>query len=330
MELIKYSSIHSKEWDNFVNDHPDGNIYHLSAWKSIVENTYGWTSYYYMLYDKDKIIGIVPFFEVRGINFNKSFLSLPYASYAGILLSEKIHEDDIYDELGWNNELVSIRKVCNDNMTNDSAIVTMVLDLPEDSEELWGKFKAKVRNQVRKAEKSNIEFVTGKQYLDDCIGVYSKNMKRLGTPVHKNSFFRNILEEYKDNSDIWAVTKNGRVVGAMLVIYYKNVVFDYVASTLPEYNRYNVNMMLYWGAIKKSIELGLGKFDFGRSTRDTGTYKFKKQWGTKEIQLDYYVLKNGNKTCIKVPQPGKLSKIWSKSPEFITNWLGPRIRRYIY
>ena len=35
-----------------------------------------------------------------------------------------------------------------------------------------------------------------------------------------------------------------------------------------DFNRYGVNMLLYWEALKFSIESGCRVFDFGRSTRD--------------------------------------------------------------
>ena len=53
------------------------------------------------------------------------------------------------------------------------------------------------------------------------------------------------------------------------------------ASTLQSANKYDVNMWMYRMILKKAIDLGYKYFDFGRSTRDANTYKFKKQWGAK-------------------------------------------------
>ena len=78
------------------------------------------------------------------------------------------------------------------------------------------------------------------------------------------------------------------------------------------------NNLLYWEAIKYAKKYSLTKFDFGRSTINTGTYKFKLQWGAKPVQL-YYNYKLFGKA--KIPQTNalenkysKLIKIWSKLP----------------
>ena len=42
-------------------------------------------------------------------------------------------------------------------------------------------------------------------------------------------------------------------------------------------------MWMYRMILKRAIDLGYGYFDFGRSTTDANTYKFKKQWGAQPI-----------------------------------------------
>ena len=38
-------------------------------------------------------------------------------------------------------------------------------------------------------------------------------------------------------------------------------------------------MLLYWNLLQRSIERKQRVFDFGRSTMDGNTFRFKKQWG---------------------------------------------------
>jgi lipid II:glycine glycyltransferase (peptidoglycan interpeptide bridge formation enzyme) len=49
-------------------------------------------------------------------------------------------------------------------------------------------------------------------------------------------------------------------------------------------------MLLYWEALKLAIATGDKLFDFGRCTIDSGTYRFKNQWGAQACQLhwDYW------------------------------------------
>ena len=40
-------------------------------------------------------------------------------------------------------------------------------------------------------------------------------------------------------------------------------------------------MLLYWNLLERAVERGQAVFDFGRSTIDGNTYRFKKQWGAR-------------------------------------------------
>jgi lipid II:glycine glycyltransferase (peptidoglycan interpeptide bridge formation enzyme) len=71
----------------------------------------------------------------------------------------------------------------------------MILDLEQDEETQWKALDAKVRNQVRKAEKSGLTAMTGHmELLEGFYEVFCRNMRDLGTPVYSKNFFRNILE----------------------------------------------------------------------------------------------------------------------------------------
>jgi hypothetical protein len=62
--------------------------------------------------------------------------------------------------------------------------VTMILDLAPDIDAQWRMFNAKLRNQIRKTEKSGLRFEIGHlELLDRCYEVFARNMRDLGTPV---------------------------------------------------------------------------------------------------------------------------------------------------
>ena len=101
------------------------------------------------------------------------------------------------------------------------------------------------------------------------------------------------------------------------------------ASSLKEYNKLSPNMLLYWSVLKFAIENGYKQFDFGRSSIESGTYRFKEQWGAKPIQLYwYYWLSNGGKLPELNPHNPKYQtaiNIWKRLPLSVTKIIGPRI-----
>jgi lipid II:glycine glycyltransferase (peptidoglycan interpeptide bridge formation enzyme) len=91
----------------------------------------------------------------------------------------------------------------------------MVLDLLTDEEGQWQVFNAKLRNQIRKAQKSGLKFVVGHlNLLDGFYDVFARNMRDLGTPIYAKHFFHNILEAFAESSRIFAVYHDEEMIAA--------------------------------------------------------------------------------------------------------------------
>ena len=61
----------------------------------------------------------------------------------------------------------------------------------------WKSLDAKVRNQVRKAEKSGVTVVWGREeLLGDFYDVFCINMRNLGSPTHARGFFEAVLRHF--------------------------------------------------------------------------------------------------------------------------------------
>ena len=92
-------------------------------------------------------------------------------------------------------------------------------------------------------------------------------------------------------------------------------------------------MLLYWEALKHAIEQGGRRFDFGRSTTDSGTYRFKRQWGAQPTQLywHYWLPRSAALPALNPDNPKyRLAiRLWQRLPLAVANRLGPRIVRYL-
>jgi CelD/BcsL family acetyltransferase involved in cellulose biosynthesis len=100
-------------------------------------------------------------------------------------------------------------------------------------------------------------------------------------------------------------------------------------------------MMLYWSLLEHVCNLGCKEFDFGRSTYDEGTYKFKRQWGAEPVPLAWSDLVQNlapNQTTTDITSTSSdnvnqiralVEKTWSKLPLGVTTTLGPKIRKHI-
>jgi len=159
-------------------------------------------------------------------------------------------------------------------------------------------------------------------------------MHRLGTPHHSKHFLSELMKLFPTEKGLITVLHNDQIIGGMLYVVVNNVFYDLVANSLYEFNSLSPNNLLYWEAIKKSIDLKCLAFDFGKSTINTGVFRFKQQWGPEvypiyttcmskdgDIMINNNLYENG---FYKIS-----SKLWQKTPSIITNSVGPFIRKYL-
>jgi len=84
--------------------------------------------------------------------------------------------------------------------------------------------------------------------------------------------------------------------------------------------------------IQHAIKAGFRQFDFGRSSPGSGPFKFKAQWGAKEVpQFWEYWTATGELPNLS-PQNTRYSmavRAWKQLPLSVANWIGPSIVRNI-
>jgi hypothetical protein len=83
------------------------------------------------------------------------------------------------------------------------------------------------------------------------------------------------------------------------------------------------NQMLYREAIREVIRRGLRTFDFGRSQWNTGTYRFKEQWGARAVLLYYqYVFRGAAEVPNFAAQQGRRHRRppWKRLPSSPACW----------
>jgi FemAB-related protein (PEP-CTERM system-associated) len=329
-------------WDAFVDACPDATAYHRYGWRAVIEKSFGHTTWYLAAIDgNNDWQGILPLVSMRSMLFGNFLVSVPFVNYGGVLCATATAIQALQSAAeGLRNELhaahVELRhagKMPVELPTRQHK-VTMVLPLEADSDSQWKAFNAKLRNQIRKAEKIGLRTVISHlDLLDEFYDVFAHNMRDLGTPVYGKCFFRNVLETFPETTRIIAVRRGEKTVAAGIVNRFRDAMEIPWASSLSEFNTCCPNNMLYWEAIRFAIAQGLGRFDFGRSTPNEGTYNFKKQWGAEPTPLYWqYLLEPGAplpELNPKNPKYDAAIRLWRKLPVSVTRFLGPHIVRNI-
>ena len=208
---------------------------------------------------------MLPLAHVRSRLFGNKMVSQAFANYGGPLAGDAQAQRALCEyaaELAARNgcESIEYRNVLPlpFDLSPRAGKACMHLSLGEgDAEALWKGFDAKVRNQVRKAEKSGIVPADGgAELLDEFYDVYTVRMRQLGTPCFPKKMMLAILEAFPQNSRVFVVRLEGRAVGGGFTTCYNGLAEIPWASTLTEFNNLCPNNLLYWSVIKYYCQAG--------------------------------------------------------------------------
>jgi FemAB-related protein (PEP-CTERM system-associated) len=328
-------------WDRFVASRPEASIYHRSAWAQVFRKAFGHETRYLAATEGDEIVGILPLVQFKSRLFSRCLVSLPFLNYGGVVADTAAAERALVNaaigvaraEGAAYVELRHTRQYFTD-LPSKRHKVAMVLPLAATADRQWSTLDRKVRNQVRKAQKSGITVTTGGlELLDAFYHVFATNMRDLGTPVYTKAFFREVLTAFPEEARLFCATLEKRTVAASLVLRSRDRMEVPWASALAQFNSLAPNMLLYWEMLRTAVEQGCTHFDFGRCTPLAGTYRFKAQWGALPHELCWeYWLREGQPLPNLSPDNTRFTAaiaIWRKLPVNVTKILGPLVVRNI-
>lgn len=336
---------HPDLWDSYVEKTPVAEFSHLYGWRRVIQKTYGHKPVYlagvHVRENREVVCGILPMFVFQSMAGERRLVSLPFVDTAGILADSKVIEHMLFNkaasmmkktgckamDIRQDRPLWCSGRIEGFNINISTLKVGLKLTLGVSQQELKKRFKSKLRSQINRAVKNGLKAKTGKKELiDPFYRVFSRNMRDLGSPVHSRRFFEAVMEIFYDEAFISVVTHGRKPVAAGFMFRFKNEIKNPWASSLREFRPLSANMLLYWEMMRFSCNLGLARFDMGRSSRNASTFRFKQQWHPRVRQLYWY---QWHKDLV----PFKLETLnfpWlSRVPVTPANLVGPWIRRHI-
>ena len=343
-------------WDDYVQRHPDATPYHRLGWLQSVEEAYGHRGLALVAHSEDELLqGVFPLSLIRYPWGRPKLSSLPFCDVGGPLADNECAYKALIAagsqllkdvgastcEVRYAGASLDLQAPIADHECLPK--VRMLMDLPDNSEQLFQSFKPKLRSQIRKAWKNGLvaDVSTSPSAVARFYPVFAENMKRLGSPVHSLQWFLELKEAYGDRMWLGLVrnrNQNQVIAGGVVLRTGDHAAIPW-ASTRVAFNHLAPNMLLYWSLLAYSSDHGCRQFDFGRSTLNEGTYRFKRQWGANAHNLTWLQLQREGGRPINLNAAvaegtrGKLrpiaEEVWRRLPLILANTLGPRIRRYI-
>lgn len=314
---------------------------HAPEWRTVIRNAYGHEPLYLSVEGDGGGPGVLPAFIVRRPFMGTVVSSMPFLDGGGPLSSSPALDDLLVARLleearRVGAEVVELR--CRQKLGIDvepmEHKVNLTLSLPADETRLWQQLDGRVRNQIRKAERSGLSVECGgADKLDEFYAIFATRMRELGSPVHGRGFFGAVLDAFGERARVTLVRKGAVPIGGLIALAFEDTLTVPWASCLSEYLSLCPNMLLYWETIRAGCAQGFKRFDFGRSTPGSGTYRFKRQWGAEEEPLFWYTIPTRHRRRVSGPGASRhaalLTGSWRRLPLAVTRGLGPHIRKYL-
>lgn len=328
-------------WDAFVNRHPAASGYHAWKWRRVFEAAFGHETLYIAAREGDQVVGVLPLVIFCSRLFGRFAVSLPFVNYGGVRARDPEVVQLLVQQataIAGERRLshVELRHTARQlpNLPARQHKVAMRLALERNATRAWDVLDSRVRNHIRKAQKTGLVARTGgPELLDRFYAVFARNMRDLGTPVYAIRFFQYVLSTFPETSRVFLVDHGNVTVAAGIALVHRDTIEVPWASSLREYRRQSPNTLLYWRVLEHAIAAGLATLDFGRSTPNEGTYQFKQQWGAQPEPLhwEYALLGGGTLPDLTPANPRFKAAIatWKRLPLRVTNWIGPHIVRSI-
>lgn len=335
-------------YNAFVNKYaPPGHNMTLNYLEPLME-AYDHEVHILAAFENGVLVGVLPLVGMRSSFFGHRLVSLPFYNYGGVLSANfstkasliKAAKEHMH---AWHYSSLVIRNVDSDptyeqlgfSCSTDKA--TFFYRLPSDINKVGAgssKKRSKLRSQALLAERRTKESgdrlrtaFGGSELLDDFYTVFSEHMRDLGTPVFSKAWFRSVLASTP--SIITVVYIDEKPLATGFIFSHENTKRWSIpwASCLREGNALSLNSYMYYQILSQAIEHNIDIFDFGRSTVESGPYRFKQQWGAEPTKCHWYQYPSDNSPGPKKEGFGLAVKLWKQLPLFVANRLGPHLSR---
>ncbi len=268
IKLIDEQNI--EDVSKFLNKFPDRQISCSLEFMRLIERSYKNCKAFYFISIKGGVISaLFPFFIVKSKLFGDRAISVPFLDSSGFIGEYSDEElKEVFEELkkekildiqirlsGSYKDFNHTRDVLINNKMNESVNKQQIIISLKNEEDMWQNFHKHTRNDIRKAQKSNLEVVKIDNLfeINKFYKLYSKEMRNFGTPQHSLGYFYGLLECFDDRFLAYNCYYRGKLIAS--VVSFSIGEYSYLTVNISDqnYRQYRPNDLLYWEIIKNSL-----------------------------------------------------------------------------
>lgn len=328
--------------DAFAKAHPKGSFFHLSGWRRAVERVFGHEGKDLVAWRDGEICGLLPLMRSPGLLGKSKLISTPFGVYGGQIGADAEVEQEL---LAAGVRLADTSRVGRlelrylddpgPELVGSDLYWVFIKDLPDTVEGVLAGMPKKARAEARKARKKHeLELCEGRWYVEDLYRLFLRNKHTLGSPGLPPSFFRELLVQFPEDVYVHLVRRRREPLAAVMSFAFEGTLMAYYSGTQAGADRsFSASNYMYMALQEWAVERGFTKFDFGRSRKDAGAFKFKTNQGFEAQPLfyRYHLVRDRGLPAFNPsnPRTAVLRNTWSKLPLWAVRRLSDRLARYL-
>jgi lipid II:glycine glycyltransferase (peptidoglycan interpeptide bridge formation enzyme) len=305
------NSFDKQQWDEFVRNHPHGNIFQTTDMAEVYRQTKNYDPISLAAIDPDSgemlaVLQAVIIREMGGLLSSFSARSviqggpLVVEGKKGLKAAAKLmeHYDDavrkkvVYTQIRNMWDTQGIRDTLGSlNYTYDEHL-NYLIDLNRTSEEIWRNIHKSRRKGINRAEKSGISIrrMEDPAELDECYSLIEETYKSIKVPLADISLFKAAYGIFAPTgtADHYVAIQDGEPVGTRITLKFNGMVHDWYAGSKRD--AAYVDEALVWYILKENA--GTQQvFDFGGAghpEKPYGVREFKRRFGGEEVNYGRY------------------------------------------
>lgn len=333
--LDEVNKINKVKWNDFVINHPEGNIFQTPFFFYVYHNTKKYEpTVIIILNTNNEIIGVQLSVVVKLYNSILGSLTSRSIIFGGPLVlnnskevlekiltvyKDKIKNKALYSEYRNMWDWGDLKKAFIRNRINFEDHLDILLDLSAGEEKLWKEMKRVRRKGINQSYKKNITVseidLSLEDQLVEAYSIIESVYVRIKLPLHEIDFFRNAKTYLGDNMLTLGLFVENELIAVRIALCYNSVVYDWYAGANEEFLGYRPNDVLPWELMKWGMDNNFKQFDFG------GAGKPNIPYGVREHKLKFggELVNYGRFKIIHNPTLMMIAKIGFRIKQRISN-----------
>jgi Acetyltransferase (GNAT) domain len=291
-----------KLWDQFVENSPQGTLFHKWDFLKTVERHSRYQFLPYGVYSGDELRCIFPFFITRRLGLTHMYSPPPLhtqISYLGPAFDpsvqarkehtrEKIFEQVTgelcreIDKIAPN--FVNFRTVPNfldvrsfmwKNFTAH-LMFTYAIDLEKPVDEIWASFSRSCRKKIKRVNAYSPE-IQQTNDVSSLLDIWGERFPELGieVPLLSDSYLKELVAAFPQDVTIYNVTIDGRLAMAQACCAMQKERYSFWIGGVSARKDLGVNEYIKWEIVRRAKSEGFKKLDLGSFTEPLSRFKSK-------------------------------------------------------